>query len=98
MARFDVYRSRDGEQFLLDCQSDWLDHFDTRFVVPLVFDQPVRNTTRLHPVLEVQGERMIMATQLASAVSISELGPRIANVSDQNFVIMDALVMLISDY
>jgi toxin CcdB len=98
MARFDVYRSQNGELYLLDCQSDWLDHFDTRFVVPLVFNQPVRETSRLHPTINVRGEKMIMATQLAAAVAVSELGTRVANVSDQHFAISDALDMLISDY
>ncbi|MFZ1366275.1 CcdB family protein, partial [Sphingorhabdus sp.] len=39
MARFDVYLTADGQQYLLDCQSDWLDHFNTRFMVPLVADK-----------------------------------------------------------
>jgi toxin CcdB len=98
MARFDVYRTRNGKQVVLDCQSDWLDYFDTRLVVPLVKAPPVKETSRLHPTLIVNGERMIMATQLASAVSLSELGSKLDNVANQNFVIMDALDMLISDY
>jgi toxin CcdB len=98
MARFDVYRSRNGKQILLDCQSDWLDYFDTRFVVPLVAKQPVKEASRLHPILTVDGKQLIMATQLASAVDCSELGQKIANISNQNFAIMDALDMLISDY
>lgn len=98
MARFDVYRSSVGEQLLLDCQSDWLDHFGTRFVVPLVSNLPVKEVARLHPVLDVRGNHMIMATQLASAVSVTELGTKVANLSDQHFLIMDALDVLITDY
>lgn len=98
MARFDVYLSSDGDQYLLDCQSDWLDQFDTRFVVPLVRELPVKEVSRLHPVLNVKGESMIVATQIASAVSVSELGGTVANLKDQHFAIMDALDMLISDY
>lgn len=98
MARFDIYRSRDGEQCLLDCQSDWLDHFDTRFVVPLVMSQPVKVTSRLHPVLDVQGQNMIMATHLAAAIAVRELGPKIVNISSQHIAIIDALDMLTGGY
>lgn len=98
MARFDVYLSSDGGQYLLDCQSDWLNQFDTRFVVPLVKALPVKDISRLHPSLNVNGENWIMATQLASAVGVSDLGGKVANLRDQNFAIMDALDMLISDF
>ncbi len=98
MARFDIYLTRDGEQYLLDCQSDWLNHFDTRFVVPLVTDKPVKETSRLHPVLDVRGASMIMATHLASAVGVNELGSKICNVSAQHILILDALDMLTGGY
>ena len=98
MARFDVYLTRDGEQYLLDCQSDWLNHFDTRFVVPLVTDKPVKEASRLHPVLDIRGKPMIMATHLASAVEVNELGPKISNVSAQHISIVDALDMLTGGY
>lgn len=98
MARFDVYLTRDGEQYLLDCQSNWLDHFDTRFVVPLVADKPVKETSRLHPVLDVRGEPMIMATHLASAIAVNELGAKIASVSSQHILVVDALDMLTGGY
>ncbi len=98
MARYDVYRSRDGKQLLLDCQSEWLDHFQTRIVVPLVSSLPVKEIDRLHPSFEILGERRIMATQLASAVSMSELGDKVANIAKHGFVIMGALDMLISEY
>lgn len=98
MARFDVYRSRDGEDVLLDCQSDWLEHFNTRFVVPLVKELPVKEAERLHPALRVHDDKLIMATQLASAVSVSDLGSKIANVADQHSVITDAIDMLTGSY
>jgi toxin CcdB len=98
MARFDVYRTSDHEQIVLDCQSNWLDHLDSRFVVPLVTTQPARETKRLHPVFEVRGQKLIMATHLAAAISVNDLGGKIGSLSDQHFAIMDALDMLISGY
>lgn len=96
MARFDVFRSRSGEQLLLDCQSDMLDYFQTRFVVPLVEEGVATRTARLHPTFTVNGQKLIMATQLASAVDRRELGVQIANLSDHHDQFVAALDMLIT--
>ena len=98
MARFDVYRSRDSKIYLLDCQADTLDYFHTRFVIPLVPEGAARKTGRLHPDFEIQGKSFIMATQLASAISVRELGEKITNLSSQHIPIMDALDMLMAGY
>lgn len=96
MPQFDIHRSRDGNELLLDCQSDLLDHFDTRFVIPLVPTQTAENLSRLHPVFEVEGERHVMATQLASAVDAKELGNRVASLADRRYDILNALDMLLT--
>jgi len=95
MAQFDVYASRSGDELLLDCQSDLLGHFDTRFVVPLVPAQTAQKLTRLHPVFEIEGKRHIMATQLASAVDSRELGSRVISLANQRYEILNAVDMLV---
>lgn len=96
MAQFDVYASRSGDELLLDCQSDLLGHFDTRFVVPLVPAQTAQKLTRLHPVFEIEGKRHIMATQLASAVDSRELGSRVISLANQRYEILNAVDMLVT--
>ncbi len=98
MARFDVHQTKDGKHLLLDCQADTLDHFNTRFVVPLVEVGMVQNASRLHPMLTVNGKNWIMATQLASAVSIHDLGNTATNLASEHHLIIGALDMLISGY
>ena len=99
MARFDVYRSKDeGVRFLLDCQADVLGDFDTRFVVPLYRTEGARAASRLHPVFDVGDERVLMVTQLASAVPLRSLGPKVASLADKQPAIIDALDMLIAGY
>ena len=98
MARFDVYKSRSAKHYLLDCQADLLSHFATRLVVPLVPDGIAETTTRLHPVFTIDGKRLIMATQLASAVDVREMGERVASLSEHHDLIMNALDMLISGF
>jgi toxin CcdB len=96
MPQFDVHRSRDGGELLLDCQSDLLGHFETRFVVPLVPAQTAQKLSRLHPVFEIEGQNHIMATQLASAVDTRELGIRVASLADRRYDILNAIDMLLT--
>lgn len=98
MARFDVYAREEGAGYLLDCQADVLQRFDTRFVVPLLPAAGAKRATRLHPIFEVREESMIMVTQLAAAVSGRALGKPIASLEDQHAAIMNALDMLITGY
>ena len=96
MAQFDVHRSRNGNDLLLDCQSDLLDHFDTRFVIPLIHAQAAQKLSRLHPIFEIDGEHHMMATQLASAVDAKELGLCIASLADRRYDILNAVDMLLT--
>jgi toxin CcdB len=96
MARFDVYRG-DGA-FLLDCQSDYLRSLNTRFVVPLLPEGEVPRVFRLNPVFNVAGERVVMATQLASPVPARQLRERVMSLSDQHDVVLNAFDMLLTDY
>lgn len=95
MAKFDVYRRTDG-RYLLDCQADLLTYLSTRFVVPL---SPVsrvpRPAARLNPLFELDDQTLVMMTQFAAAVSVRDLGKRIASVADRDTDISNALDMLI---
>lgn len=96
MAKFDVYRTADGTT-LVDCQSELLAHLSTRFMAPLAFpDDAVAIDRRLTPLLEVAGHEMLMLTHFAAAVPVSALGRRISTVRDQDYVVANALDMLIS--
>lgn len=97
MSQFDVYPYRDG--YLLDCQADILDRFDTRFVVPLIPHAPApREFPRLMPIFEIDGASYVMATQLASAVSIRELRQPAASLAEHRYTIQAALDMLVAGY
>jgi toxin CcdB len=96
MAQFDVHRSRDNDALLLDCQSDLLNHLETRLVIPLMPDRTARELPCLHPLFEIDGRSLILATQLAAAVDIAELGPCIASLSERRYEILNALDMLLT--
>jgi len=98
MAKFDVYRIADGTA-LLDCQNNLLKHLNTRFVVPLASpDDAVAVEPRLTPLLDIAGQEMLMLTHFAASVPVNDLGRRIASAADQEYVVSNALDMLISSY
>lgn len=96
MAQFDVHRGRLDDSLLLDCQSDLLDIIGTRFVIPLLPLNVAQRTGRLHPIVELSGEQLLVSTHLASAVSCEELGPIVGSLADRRFEILNALDMLIT--
>jgi len=96
MARFDVHQASGA--YLLDCQTDLLAHLSTRFVVPLVPAGSAPETNRLNPVFNIDGVRLVMATQLALAVPTRELGPRVGSLADEHSSIMNAFDMLLTGY
>lgn len=99
MARFDVYRERNSGTYLLDCQADILLGLDTRLTVPLfAFHEAPLAAARLNPVFMIDGARVVMMTQYASAIRTTNLGALIGNLGDEQAAIMDALDMLLTGY
>ena len=95
MAQFDVHRLGDG--LVVDCQSDLLNHVDSRFVVPLALHKfAAIAARRLNPSFEIAGETYIMVTQQAASVPRSELGTVVASLADRSFEITDAIDVLLS--
>jgi toxin CcdB len=98
MAQFDIYRGGRGKGYLLDCQSDWLDEFGTRVVVPLMPVSNAKAVTRLNPIFEIDGLPHIMSTHLIFAMPIERLGQRIGSLENEHFAIIAALDTLMGAY
>ena len=99
MARFDVHKPADTRNLLLVCQSGYLDDLPTRFCLPLVpigAKAPV--ASRLHPILEVNGEDYSLAPNLAFTIRESKLGRRIDNLRHEQDAIIAALNFLVSGF
>ena len=95
MARFDVYRLRDGG-LALDCQANFLDDIGTRFVVPLMppGDGPPTNA-RLNPGFDIDGEAVVMVPQFATAVRTRDLAERVGSLDHDHIRIVAAIDVLI---
>jgi toxin CcdB len=99
MAKFDVYRLKDDDAFVLDCQADLLDGLNIRFVVPLLAEAKAPTPiTRLNPIMEVDGNRLVMATQFAAAIPSRALGDVVASLISDQDAIGNAIDMLITGF
>ena len=98
MAQLDVYKTSLGE-YLLDFQADLLSHLNTRFVIPLA--NPTNGpqpAVRLNPQFEIDGQTMVLYTQFAMTVPVSDLATHIVSLDDRRFEIIAAFDMLISGF
>ena len=98
MARFDVYKSGNARGLLLDIQSDLLDEFGSRVIVPLLPAEDMQSVSRLHPVFVINDERYIMSTHLIFAIPVDRLGAKIGSLAQEDLVITCAVDKLLSGY
>jgi toxin CcdB len=104
MARFDVYANPDPDDaefipYFLDVQNDHIQGFKTRVLVPLWrADILPSKFIDLNPEFQVKGMQVIMDTPALGAVAISALKSPIANLSNQQLVIQNALDTLYGGY
>lgn len=92
MARFSVYDNPEGQGFLLDVQTNLLNHLNTRMVVPLLpaGSAPTPAQT-LNPMFEIHGSLYVMATQYMAAVPSKILKEPVQSAADRAFEITSAL-------
>ncbi|MBB1161011.1 CcdB family protein [Aquariibacter albus] len=104
MARYDLYRNPDPTEteavpFLLDVQNEHIDGLATRVVIPL---RPTRHfgprADRLHPLLEVEGESLVLDTAALAAVPQGWLRERVGSLRAQREPIQTALDTLFGAY
>ncbi len=98
MARFDYYEGARGKGFLLDCQSDFLNEFGTRVVVPLLPTPGLVAASRLNPVFDIAGEPFIMSTQLIFAIPMDKLRTFKGSLRHEHYAIVTALDTLLADF
>jgi len=99
--RFDVHRvDRLGGALVLNVQSEFHDHLDTRVVVPLIplSAYPGRQQERLEPIFSINGQGYFLQTTHIGAVRASELGSSVASLAEQHSAIVDALDFLFQGF
>ena len=97
MPQFDVLRVRSTGEAVIDCQSDLLRDLPTRFVIPLFpLDSGLPVAGRLNPTLRVGDDKLVLGTQYALSIPLSELSGAIASLERDRIEIIGALDVLIS--
>lgn len=92
MARFTAYQTPGFAGYLVDVQSDFLSGLNTRVVIPLQRTEDVpRSIPRLNPLLDVNGQTLMLVPQHMGAVSKGILKDKVADLSDQ----ADAITMAV---
>jgi toxin CcdB len=84
-----------GGGLVVDVQSDLLEPFTTRVVIPLVaIEHAPQAPRRLNPVIEVAGAPLILAAHLLAALPRAEIGPAVGSLAHERDRIRAALDML----
>ncbi len=103
MAQFDAYENpspaqREAFPYLVVLQSDQLDHFSTRFVMPLARSTMPQSALprRLTQTVEVRGERLHLAAHLCAAVHGRVLRQPVASLRAAAGAFNDALDAVVS--
>lgn len=94
--QFDVIELSGG-RWAVNVQSDLIDIADTIVIIPLVpLSDDVAMVRRLNPVVDVYGERRILATHLLTVVRRPTSPKRIASLAAYEYEIKGALDLLVS--
>ena len=101
MAQFDIHananpRTRATVPYLLDVQSDLLTPLATRVVIPLLrVDSSSQPVEKLNPVVEHDGQKLMLSTAEMAGVPLSALGERIASLAEDRDQITAAVDFLV---
>ncbi len=96
MAQFDYYTIADGPGFWLDCQTDLMGDYQSRFVIPLLpLDVAPTPARGLNPLFEIEGEPHSLVTQFAGAIPSSSLRQIVGSFEAQRYRITNAIDFLI---
>jgi toxin CcdB len=94
MAQFDVYRNphhASPVRYLLDVQHDMFAGLRTRVVVPLVAAGRTKPMTRLNPVFEIEGKKVVMSTTELAGIALRDVGKKVGSLEPERTQIIAAL-------
>lgn len=97
--QFTVYKNASGNGYLLDLQANVNSHFATRVVAPLLPIEDVPHyASSLNPVFEIEGTRVVMATQGMASVPSLILKHAVATLEHKRSEIVAALDLLFQGF
>ena len=99
MDRFTAYPNPAGQGFLINVQADFMSHFNTRVVIPLLpLDAAPKPASVLNPLFDIDGKHYSMVTQYMAAVPIKVLKNPAFSVADRQDDIVAAIDLLLQGF
>ncbi len=99
MAQYDVYSNPFGDGYLLNIQTDLLDHLNTRVVIPLLPAEIAhKEAGALSPNFEIDRHSCVLATQLIATIPTSCLNKPVCNIENRFADITGALDFLFQGF
>lgn len=102
MAQFQAYRnpraSKDRVPYLLDVQSDIV-NIGMRLTIPLVLESAFGpRMSRINPLLEVEGQRVVVSTPDIAGLPLKELKHWVADCSKHRSEVISAIDFMLSGF
>jgi toxin CcdB len=98
--RFDVYAlPRGSTPYVVDVQSEFLSHLDSRMVIPILPKGKVQHSIAgLHPPVEIGGDMHVLVTHQLTSILKRDLKHPIASLADHREDITRALDILLTGF
>ena len=105
MSQFMVYRNSNPNSskaypYLIDVQSNLLESFDTRLVIPLspksLFHD--KEIDRLTPTLQIEGKDYLLLTPQTASIHTKQLGSPVLDCSNMHHLILASIDFLITGF
>jgi toxin CcdB len=98
--RFDAYRLLTGEAvYVVDVQSDFLEHLPTRIVIPLRSVDQYRSPIKdVHPAFDIEGGRFLLMTHQLASVPKRLLQHPVASLAQHRDQITRAMDILLTGF
>jgi len=90
-----ISQHRKARPFYVCVQHTMLDHLRTRLMAPLL-SANMKQHTRLHPVLDIAGQKVILDPTDLITMNLRHLGNPIANVASESFRIIGAIDLVLT--
>lgn len=95
MSRFDLFAASDGVSYILDLQSDFLEHYNTRVVAPVVPASAYDGAAKgLNPTVMIGEAPFVVQTHFLAAIPAAALTQRVGSLEVHADEITRALDML----
>ncbi len=99
MSRFDIYALREGNVYVIDVQSDFLDALPTRLVVPLIEEHRlIKAIPELNVSIHVEGRAFYTVTNMLAAMPLGMLGKCVGSAEDKSYEIVRAIDFLLQGF